>query len=98
MWLDLMHSEFDKRTRKRIILRAVQDQLNNPDTPEVKLHYNRLIAMGYSTAKAKELIGIVFTIYVWHILRGESYTYANYVEELAKLPAINWRDDEDEEV
>ncbi|MDH7502923.1 MAG: hypothetical protein QHJ82_09495 [Verrucomicrobiota bacterium] len=86
------------RTRKRLMLRAVQDQLNSPDTPEVNLHYKRLLSMGYSPARAKGLIATVLAVYMWHILRGEQYTYSNYVEQLAKLPAIDWLNEEDEEV
>ncbi len=94
-----MHREaIGKRTRKRLMLRAVQDQLNSPDTPEVKLHYNRLLAMGYSATKAQELIAIVLALYIWHVLRGEQYRYSDYVEQLAKLPEIDWLNEEDEEV
>lgn len=87
----------DKRTRKRLMLRAVQDQLNSPDTPEVKLHYNRLLAMGYSATRAQELIATVLALYMWHVLRGEQFTYSNYIEQLAKLPATDWLNEEDEE-
>gem|GEM_PF-2506905 len=80
------------------MLRAVQDQLNSPDTPEVKLHYKRLIAMGYSATQAQELIATVLALYIWHVLRGEQYTYNNYVEQLAKLPTTDWLNEEDEEV
>lgn len=93
-----MHSgEIGKRSRKRLMLRAVHDQLNSPETPEVRVHYNRLIAMGYSDSQAQELIATVLASYMWHMLRGENYTYADYVAELARLPSVKWMSEEDEE-
>jgi hypothetical protein len=41
--------------RKAAILRGVQDQLESPDTPEVRLHYRRLLSLGHSDAEAREL-------------------------------------------
>lgn len=77
------------------MLRAVQDQLDNPQTPEVRLHYQRLLSLGESESNARELIATVLAIYIWHVHRGDAYTYADYVSQLAQLPEIDWGDDDD---
>jgi len=80
----------DKQRRKEMMLRAVQDQLTSPETPEVKLHYKRLRSLGYSDAEARELIATVLAFYIWHTMRGDDYSYSDYVAELEQLPDIDW--------
>lgn len=84
-----------KLRRKAAILRGVQDQLESPDTPAVRLHYQRLLSLGRSDSEARELIATVLTFYIWHTKRGDDYTYADYVAELERLPEIDWREDDD---
>jgi hypothetical protein len=81
--------------RKAAILRGVQDQLESPDTPEVRLHYQRLLSLGRSDSEARELIATLLTFYIWHTKRGDDYTYSDYVAELERLPEIDWREDDD---
>ena len=87
--------ERDKERRKELMLRAVEDQMRSPDTPEVRMHYDRLRALGHSDAEARELIATVAAFYIWHTMRKDNYTYSDYVAELARLPDIDWQDDED---
>jgi len=61
--------ERDKQRRKKLMLRGVQDQLNSPDTPEVKLHYERLLKTGHTDKDALELIATVLAFYFWHTAR-----------------------------
>lgn len=81
--------------RKAAILRGVQDQLNSPDTPEVRLHYQRLVSLGRSDSEARELIATLLAFYIRHTKRGDHYTYSDYVAELERLPEIDWREDDD---
>ena len=83
-----------KQRRKAAILRGVQDQLESPDTPEVRLHYQRLLSLGHSDSQARELIATLLAFYLWHIKRGDAYTYTDYVAELERLPEIDWREDD----
>jgi len=87
--------EAAKQRRKAAFLRGVQDQLDSPETPEVRLHYQRLLSLGHSDSEARELIATLLAFYIWHTKRGDDYTYADYVAELERLPEIDWRDDDD---
>jgi hypothetical protein len=89
--------EQDKERRKALMLRAVQDQLDSPETPEVKQHYQRLLSLGHSENEAKELIATILAFYIWHTARKDGYTYADYLAALAKLPEIDWETGEGDE-
>jgi hypothetical protein len=88
--------ERDKQRRKELMLRGVQDQLASPDTPEVRVHFERLRSLGHSDTEARELIAALLAIYIWHTMRKDDYSYSDYVAELAKLPEIDWREDEND--
>lgn len=75
------------------MLRGVQDQLASPETPEVRMHYDRLCSLGHSDAQARELIATVLTFYIWHTMREDGYSYQDYVAELARLPDIDWQEE-----
>ena len=87
--------ERDKQRRKKLMLRGVQDQMSSPDTPEVRVHYERLRTLGQSDAQARELIATVLAFYIWHTMRKDDYTYSDYVAELARLPEVDWHEDDD---
>jgi hypothetical protein len=84
-----------KENRRQAILQALDDQLGSPETPAVKTHYDRLRRLGHSDSQVRELMATVLSFYLWHTARGDKYTYDDYVAELAKLPAIDWKDDAD---
>ena len=75
------------------MLEAVQDQLTSPETPEVQLHHRRLKSLGLSDIRARELIGILLVAYLNRLVRGDNYTYADYVATLERLPEIDFGDD-----
>ena len=89
--------EAAKQRRKEAILRGVQDQLDSPDSPEVRVHYERLRSLGRSGAEARELIATLLAFYIWHTKRGDDYTYADYVAELERLPEIDWREEQNDD-
>ena len=86
--------ERDKQRRKQLMLLAVQDQLTSPETPEVKVHYDRLRSLGHSDAQTREWIATVLAFYIWHTMRKDYYSYSDYVVELAMLPEIHWQEGE----
>ena len=89
--------EAAKQRRKEAILRGVQDQLDSPESPEVRVHYERLRSLGRSGAEARELIATLLAFYIWHTKRGDDYTYADYVAELERLPEIDWREEQNDD-
>jgi hypothetical protein len=90
---DMNSEEQDKARRRKVMLLAVQDQMNSPKTPEVRTHYDRLRSLGHSDEEARELIATILAFYIWHTARKDNYTYADYLVELARLPDIDWKDD-----
>jgi hypothetical protein len=82
-----------KERRRQAILQALDDQLGSPETPAVKMHYDRLRKLEQSDSQVRELMATVLAFYLWHTARGDKYTYDDYVAELAKLPKIDWQDD-----
>jgi len=79
---------------KAAILRAVQDQLESPESPEVQLHYQRLISLGYSDTDSRNLIATVLLFYLNDLAAGRDHTYADYVANLERLPEVDWSVDE----
>ena len=88
--------ERGKHRRKQLMLRAVEDQLTSPETPEVRAHYERLRSERHSDMEARELIATVLAFYIWHTMRQDGYGYADYVDELATLPEIDWHEDKND--
>jgi hypothetical protein len=78
------------------MLCGAEEQLTSPDTPEVRVHYDRLRSLGRGDIEARELIATVLTLYIWYTMRRDDYAYSDYVAELAKLPEIDWQEDENE--
>ena len=89
--------EAAKQRRKEAILRGVQDQLDSPESPEVRVQYERLRSLGRSDSEARELIATLLAFYIWHTKRGDDYTYADYVAELERLPEIDWREEQNDD-
>ena len=79
--------------RRQAMLRAVEEQLRSSDTPAVKTHYDRLRSLGHSDSEVRELMATVLAFYFWHTARKDTYSYNDYVAELAKLPEIDWKDE-----
>ena len=78
------------------MLQAVQNQMNSPESPEVRMHYERLRSLGKSDGEARELIATVLAVYIWHTMRKDDFTYSDYVAELARLPEIDLGEDNDD--
>jgi hypothetical protein len=89
------HLSTEKRRRRAGVMGALDDQLQSPETPQVREHYNRLRGLGHSEDDIRELMATVLLFYIWHTQRGDIYSYDDYVAELARLPEIDWHDDSD---
>jgi hypothetical protein len=77
------------------MLAAFDEQLNSPETPEVKHHYNRLLSLGHSDTDVREMMATVLAFYLWHIARKDDYGYDDYLAELANLPTLDWKEGDD---
>ena len=88
------HEAEDQQRRKALMLQAVEEQLNSPQAPEVRMHYNRLLSLGYAESDVRELLGTALACYIWHTLQQDDYTYADYVADLARLPEFDWEEDD----
>jgi len=53
--------------------------MTSPDTPEVRVHYDRWRSLGHSDGEARELIATVLAFYIWHTMRQDDYSYSDYV-------------------
>ncbi len=89
--------EAAKQRRKEAILCGVQDQLDSPESPEVRVHYERLRSLGHSDSEARELIATILVFYFCRVARGDDYAYADYVAELEQLPEIDWREEQSDD-
>lgn len=80
----------DQKYRRAAMMQALDEQLESPDTPEVGQHLQRLIEEGFSEEDARELVATVLSFYIYHTMKGDTYTYADYVAELERLPDLRW--------
>jgi len=74
---------------KETILEVVENQIKSLNPPETKETYDRLLEMGYSDIKVKELIGAVVASEIFDILKKEEpFNKERFVKALNKLPDI----------
>lgn len=81
--------DYNPRARA-LILRALEDQLASSETPEVKAEFERLVKSGFDQKRAKEMMGTVLSFYIVSTVQGREFDYAAYIEELRKLPDIDF--------
>jgi len=73
------------------ILEIVDNQLRDGTPPETGETYERLIAEGYSSHAARDLIGCVVVSEIVEVLqRSEPYDEARFVAALRQLPRMPW--------
>lgn len=79
----------------KAILHAVEEQLNSPDAPYVKEHYERLIGEGISESEAKRMIGCVLLVEIWEMNKfNRIFDEVAYTRRLANLPDESYLDEE----
>ncbi len=80
-----MSNEYLKET----IIEVVENQIKSLNPPETKETYVRLLKMGYSVIKVKELIGAVVSSEIFDILKKEEpFNKERFVKALNKLPDL----------
>lgn len=73
------------------ILRALEDQLASPETPEVHRELDRLVASGLKQTEAKRLMAQVLAFYIVRLMRSKKpFDYTAYLAELSRLPDIDY--------
>ena len=71
---------------KSTILEVVDNQLNENNPPETKQTLDRLIGLGYSETKAKEMIGTVVVKEIYCVMKdNQPFNNERFVVELNKL-------------
>ncbi len=79
---------------KAAILAAVEEQINSPESPYVREHYNRLLALDIDKDDVMKLLGSVLAAEMWEIsVQGREFDEKQYIERLEKLPDTSWMDD-----
>ena len=74
---------------KGAIIEVVENQIKSLDPPETKETYDRLLKMGNSDEKAKELIGVVVSSEIFDIMKKkEPFNKERFVKALNKLPDL----------
>ena len=74
---------------KGAIIEVVDNQIKSLDPPETKETYDRLLEMGHSEEKAKELIGVVVSAEIFDIIKKkEPFNKERFVKALNKLPDL----------
>ncbi len=72
---------------RKLILEAVDRQLNEGDPPEVVATYVRLRGMGYSDEQTRTFIARALLTELYEMLKtGKPYHHARYVAALDRLP------------
>lgn len=76
---------------KAALLRALEDQLRSPETPEVRGELARLIQAGVKENEAKEMMAAMLAFHIASMMKGtRQFDYAAYLAELRRLPEINY--------
>jgi len=69
------------------IFEIINNQLKDNNTPETKLTFERLKALGYSDIDANTKIGQCVAIEIFNILKHkEHFNISRYISNLNKLP------------
>ena len=74
---------------KGAIIEVVENQIKSLDPPETKETYDRLLEMGHSDVKAKELIGVVVSSEIFDIMKKkEPFNKERFIKALNNLPDL----------
>ncbi len=69
------------------ILEIVKNQLENNDSPETKITYNKLTKNGYNDFQSRQMIGQCVAIELFEIIKmGKPFDNDRYIKNLKKLP------------
>jgi len=78
-----------KKSRRRMILEVVENQIRDNDPPETRQTLRHLIKEGFSREEAVELIGTVVVHEIYNVLKQtESFDRKRFVAALEQLPKL----------
>lgn len=79
---------------KKLILEAVDNQINSPETPYVKEHYQRLVSEGIKKKEAKRMLGCLLAVEMWEMQKYDrDFDEMEYIKKLEKLPDESYLDE-----
>jgi hypothetical protein len=75
------------KERRDIIIEVVENQIDANDPVEVRITYNRLVALGYSDFETKQLIGQCVAVEIYDVIKEQKpFDEVRYVKNLNQLP------------
>jgi hypothetical protein len=75
------------KERRDIIIEVVENQIDANDPVEVRITYNRLVALGYSDFETKQLIGQCVAVEIYDVIKEQKpFDEVRYVKNLNHLP------------
>ena len=86
----------DQNEARQAIFDALDEQLASAETPEVRSHFDRLLALGIDELEVRKMMGVELVGYMSKRLRDEPFSYADYVECLSRLPDAYYDEFEDD--
>lgn len=89
--LGMTLDESDAQTLRNAFLEVIEDQMRMNDPPETRQTYERLLAEGFPSEEAYNLIGTAVVSEVFSVLNDdEPYDRERYVRALHALPKLPW--------
>ncbi len=80
---------------KKLLLQAVDNQLQSGEIPEVKETFERLISEGLTKKQAKEMIAAVVATEIFYVQKNlREFDEEKYVKALKRLPELPDNDSE----
>lgn len=76
----------DPEKARQILFEEVENQLVSPDTPEVRAHFERLLALGIPEVEVRTMIASALLGTVTTGRRNGSLSYPDYIALLEELP------------
>jgi len=74
---------------KGSIIGVVENQIKSLDPPETKKTFDRLLKLGYSEDKAKELIGVVVSSEIFDVMKQQKpFNKTRFIKALNNLPDL----------
>ena len=86
--------EFNPRAQEAI-LKGVREQLESPESPYVRFHFDRLIDEGIPEEEVMKMLGAVLAVEMWEIhVQNRDFNEKEYIERLKSLPDMSWMDED----
>lgn len=78
-------------TLRRVIMDALDNQLESGDPPETRQTYDRLLGNGIDEKETRRLIACVIAVEIFDIMKEQKpFDQERFVKRLAGLPDTPW--------